>query len=702
MRDTTHSAPNRRVPFGRLALLGGLLAAGVAAATLGLAPARAAEGPAATSSTPAHTWPAAWPAEVVDLFAEIPVQEGGRVKPLNTMATYALERMAQHRSVKTPDGRRIGPVEFLLDCLFFPESARRYECFLIDNDEVLTALGLDPSHLTDESGKPVEKKKRDYYAYEFLAPGRTRLVALARQYGQIEEKQRDPVQGGIVTLYHAVMEFEEFTTWIGWARAPVAVPDLPILRQQLGGKAEVSFPELVRAAPRITEALRTALRQAAGPKHPELDAAVNGYEQMLQTKGSSSALAVFPPSKERMAAIQAAQDAGSDLDMQADAWLTPYEVLYQAAERPDLPPVAGHFDMLKDFEGLYEARSDPKTFTDRARTLERDAEALARDIGKYRNIPREVQLFRLNPFGNSQWIYLTLFVFVAVSWFFRRRIPWYDATLIGLLGGTTLFVIWGIVERCLIREHPPMTNLYDTVLFVTATAALTGLVVEGLTRRRIALALVPLLGFLGLLVAHGYESITREDNMKKVVAVLDTNFWLSTHVTCIALGYMASLLAAAFAHVYVLGRVFGLAKRDQGFFRVVNGMTYGTLGFALILTTVGTILGGIWANESWGRFWGWDPKENGALMIVLWQLAMIHGRLGGILKPFGFAMATVALAGVVAFSWWGINLLGIGLHAYGFTQGVMNGLVIFYAAELAVLGLGAGWWLHQRRHGLHV
>ncbi|MEO0662926.1 MAG: cytochrome c biogenesis protein CcsA, partial [Planctomycetota bacterium] len=109
---------------------------------------------------------------------------------------------------------------------------------------------------------------------------------------------------------------------------------------------------------------------------------------------------------------------------------------------------------------------------------------------------------------------------------------------------------------------------------------------------------------------------------------------------------------------------------------------------------VGTILGGVWANDSWGRFWGWDPKENGALMIVLYQLVIVHARLGGYIKDFGISVLAVVGGGIVAFSWWHVNQLGVGLHSYGFTDGVVRNLLVYYlfvavftAASLALYPL---------------
>ena len=189
-----------------------------------------------------------------------------------------------------------------------------------------------------------------------------------------------------------------------------------------------------------------------------------------------------------------------------------------------------------------------------------------------------------------------------------------------------------------------------------------------------------------------FEEVNRTDTMPRLQAVLDTNFWLATHVTCISIGYSAGLLAAALAHLHILGKVFGLKKGNDDFYRSVSRMVYGTLCFSLIFSVVGTILGGVWANDSWGRFWGWDPKENGALLIVLAQLAILHARMGGYIRAFWISMCVVLQGIVVSFSWWGVNLLGIGLHSYGFTDGIWTGLLTFWAIEGVVLGAGLIWW----------
>ncbi len=126
----------------------------------------------------------------------------------------------------------------------------------------------------------------------------------------------------------------------------------------------------------------------------------------------------------------------------------------------------------------------------------------------------------------------------------------------------------------------------------------------------------------------------------------------------------------------------------MAFYDSLARVIYGVVCFSLLFSIIGTVLGGIWANESWGRFWGWDPKENGALLICIWGLIILHARLGGYIRAYGTAVASVLLGMIVAFSWWGVNLLGVGLHSYGFTSGIMGMLVLFWTGESVVAALG--------------
>ena len=124
-----------------------------------------------------------------------------------------------------------------------------------------------------------------------------------------------------------------------------------------------------------------------------------------------------------------------------------------------------------------------------------------------------------------------------------------------------------------------------------------------------------------------------------------------------------------------------LWQKQQGY----NKTLLIALALSLFFTAIGTALGGIWADQSWGRFWGWDPKENGALLIVLWLIWVIHGRLSADLKPLAFQSLSAMLPAITALSWFGTNLLGVGLHSYGFTTGLSLGLFAFCGIEIILV-----------------
>jgi ABC-type transport system involved in cytochrome c biogenesis permease subunit len=210
-------------------------------------------------------------------------------------------------------------------------------------------------------------------------------------------------------------------------------------------------------------------------------------------------------------------------------------------------------------------------------------------------------------------------------------------------------------------------------------------------------AVAALAGFVTLLIAHNLA--LGGDTMEMLRAVLDTNFWLATHVVVITLGYASTFVAGLLACFYIFFGLFtpmlskplvkrGAATIPTHIGKALVKMVYGIICFATLFSFVGTVLGGIWADQSWGRFWGWDPKENGALILVLWNSLILHVRWSGMVKDRGLMNLAIFGNIVTSFSWFGVNMLGIGLHSYGFMDSAFNWLMLFISSQLLLIGLG--------------
>lgn len=300
---------------------------------------------------------------------------------------------------------------------------------------------------------------------------------------------------------------------------------------------------------------------------------------------------------------------------------------------------------------------------------------------------------RFEPFYCALVLYVVAFVLVACGWLgwsgpLNRAAFW----LIVLALGVHTFAL---VSRIYISGRPPVTNLYSSAVFIGWGGVLLGIVLEAVYRLGIGNVIAAVAGFTTLLIANFLAGLTDGDTLGVLQAVLDTQFWLATHVVCESLGYTTTFIAGLLGLMYVIrGVLTPSLSPEVG--KDLARMIYGTLCFAMFFSFVGTVLGGLWADDSWGRFWGWDPKENGALMIVLWNALVLHARWGGIVKDRGLAALAIGGNIMTAWSWFGVNELGVGLHSYGFTEGVLMALGIFIVTQLAVVALALvpkrNWW----------
>jgi ABC-type transport system involved in cytochrome c biogenesis permease subunit len=290
------------------------------------------------------------------------------------------------------------------------------------------------------------------------------------------------------------------------------------------------------------------------------------------------------------------------------------------------------------------------------------------------------------PFYQCAFLYVCIFVLTCFSWVGYSK-PLNMSALV--LTGVTLVVHTGaLIARMYMMDRWGVfiTNLYGTAIYIGWMAVLIGFFVELIFRNGLGTFVASVAGFSTMIIAQ-YLAMG-EDTMEMMRAVLDTNFWLATHVTSVNTGYAGTLFAGLLGAVFVLWGAFTPWQSKSGV-KMIGDILYGVLCFATLFSFTGTVLGGIWADQSWGRFWGWDPKENGALLIVVWNALILHARWGGMVKQRG--MAVLALMGniIVIWSWWGVNMLGVGLHAYANAEPSMLATVkIAITVHLVFIAIG--------------
>jgi ABC-type transport system involved in cytochrome c biogenesis permease subunit len=294
------------------------------------------------------------------------------------------------------------------------------------------------------------------------------------------------------------------------------------------------------------------------------------------------------------------------------------------------------------------------------------------------------------PFYTSLVLYVAAFLLAVFSWLkwpaeLGRAAFW-------LMGAAFAVATAGILARMWLEARPPVTNLYSSALFIGWGSVGLCLILEATHRNAIGSAAAGMIGFATLLIAH--HLALAGDTLEMMRAVLDSNFWLATHVVVVVTGYASTFLAGMLAVIYVLRGVF-TRTLDRDSADALGRMIYGIVCFATLFSFVGTALGGIWADQSWGRFWGWDPKENGALIIVLWNALILHARWGGLIRQRGLVCLAIFGNIVTSWSWFGTNMLGIGLHSYGFTEAAfwwLAGFIVLQLALIAVANLPLGRW----------
>lgn len=603
-----------------------------------------------------------WSEEVVAQVASAPVQAEGRVKPLSVLAAFTLYDVHGRRdlkySVPGPDGApqkvTLEPTEWLLDVWCYPQQADRYPLFRIEHVGVMDALGFANNG---------QRQDFEYLSFDQVSSAGEKLQALADDYRKMDARDRDAVQEHILGLYADYVKYGRLRSQLGAMQGLVAVQEPEL--QQLFETKRVDVGSVAAHAGAFTKLLRAQDPELRGAPKGLLDVAEFIGKVIEYDRGGAG---LVPPR-----------------DPAGETWLPLGAALEQVIRGADGPAV----DILTCLQRA--AAAPDRADKEAALLAYRDAVvAAATPLRAYdgENIALETGYYRSAWHYQSIHWFLFAFVLAAVCWLLpRSRVLWAASLGVTLLALGMLS--YDVVLRCIITDRPPIKNLYDTFLFIAAVGVMLAVIAELVLPRRIALAAAPFLGALLVMFARMFEVADGSDTMNPLVAVLDSNFWLATHVTTINIGYAAGLVAALLANVWILMRVLRIAHPSGSAAKSLVRMTYGVTCFGLAFAVVGTILGGVWANDSWGRFWGWDPKENGALMICLAQVALLHARFSGLVRDFGFVVCSAITGAVVVFSWFHVNLLGIGLHSYGFSSGLRDAVWTSYAVQAAFVAVGA-------------
>ncbi len=300
-------------------------------------------------------------------------------------------------------------------------------------------------------------------------------------------------------------------------------------------------------------------------------------------------------------------------------------------------------------------------------------------------LEREITYNHLRPFRWS-WTLLLLSLLVLVMTSKLRHPVFYGSGMALYIAGLCMLII-GFVYRCLIAGRPPVTNMYESVIWVGFGAAAFALVFELIYRSRYFATAAAGFVVLALLLADQFPNVL-DPNIRPLTPVLRDNFWLTTHVLTITLGYAAFGLTYALGHVSLAFHLWRPSARPQ--LDALTQYTYRAMQVGVLLLAAGTGLGGLWANYAWGRFWGWDPKETWSLIALLSYLIVLHGRYSGWLTTFSLNVAACVCFNAVLMAWYGVNfVLGTGLHSYGFGSGGLGYVAAFVAADMAFVAFAA-------------
>ena len=589
-------------------------------------------------------------AESSSILGRLPIQVDGRVKPLETYAHHLLLQLSGRSSIAEQSASQWFFATLLAN------STDSLPVFLLENPETRDALGL-------------QGKERDRYSWIQIEPLGPRLDSLASSAQIFEPRLRTPLQCDILRVADSWKRFYALHHALDVVRPNPLIQQIPPLAQALVPEPHPhSFLDFAQHSDHIRPLLDSLTRirpDSLGDDGRAFLFWVNGVLASADV-WSNVEFSVFP-----------------SLDTTRLVWITPaIDVLNNGPGR------SGLLQNLSQWQTLVQAGHEPQSpaFLAAAKQMQQQSETFLASQG-YRIKALQVEHWYnlLDPYYRAL---LLFFLALLPAWYGAVKEKWLWIRLGAFLGLAALALQGlGIAMRCYITMRPPVTNLYETFVFSGAVCVFALLTWGHFRKFPAAPALAAIVGASMMMLARRYGS--DGDTMPVLAAVLDSNFWLTIHVLTITVGYAGVLAAGVVAHWHLWQlRFCHLPETTQRSATLVRDL----MALGLLFSFVGTLLGGVWADQSWGRFWGWDPKENGALLIILWTAFLFHAKPAGWLSARGFSLGSLFAIQTVLFAWFGVNLMGVGLHSYGFTQGTAYGLSAFAITELGF----AAWVIAKR------
>ena len=368
-------------------------------------------------------------------------------------------------------------------------------------------------------------------------------------------------------------------------------------------------------------------------------------------------------------------------------WLTITELLFggNALSQPQYHYSREDIEKLRS--GFFQARQGlltktPSEFNAGTAKFAAALERMGKDSTFYTEslsgVAHELHYNDFNPFLMTTILSLAATVLLSISLGVSGRGIYY--TGFTMLLAALAVMVYGMGLRSYISGRAPVTNMYETIIWSSFIMSFLAVTLGLVYRQRIIPTTAAITLTLSTLLAYNMP-IDIGTSFAPLQPVLRSNYWLTIHVLTIVASYGAFMLAWALGNV---GLVYYLVGKDNS--EVTKPMAlfcYRAVQVGVLLLAAGTILGGWWAADSWGRFWGWDPKEVWALIALVGYLVVLHSRYVGWVRVFGMMVGSVVAFSGIVMAWYGVNFVfGAGLHAYAFGDG---GRIYVAGAALANL-----------------